>query len=192
MKIGLPYKRFTPLFSFFSFVQAIVVDTLNLQTPHNVNSAVCYDRSIQLVADDDQHGARGDRYDFTFGSGMGMGAFLNSCVGAAVSIDFSMSGGNSATMRGRILSVERNRVVLDPGSPNSTTHEVYTTLHMLEEGTNRIRRVELNQVSVDASFNSIQNKCCSSLEGGVFRAGRRDSAAAAWGGHGSCCRPAHA
>jgi hypothetical protein len=140
--------------------QAIVVDTLNLQTPAGYSSAVCYDRAMKLVAPDGVE-SPSDTFDFSFGSGVGMGAFLNSCVGAAVTVDYftatpttntsAMTANASpmpattttTTLRGRILSVEKKRVVLDPGL---TSHDVFTTLHLVEEDSRRMRRIELSQV----------------------------------------------
>jgi hypothetical protein len=85
--------------------------------------------------------------DFEFGNGVGIGAFLDSCVGASVAID--RTGRDPAHVEGQILSVEKKRVVLEGANVNagekSPTAEVFTTLHLLEAGS-KMTRINLADV----------------------------------------------
>jgi ubiquitin len=126
--------------------KSLVVDTLHIKTPSpDVTSTVCYDRQMRISDDSESAGATS--YDFEFGGGVGIGAFLDSCVGASVAID--RTGGASAHHEGQILSVEKKRVLLEGANVNagvvSPTVEVFTTLHLLEAGS-KMTRISLADV----------------------------------------------
>ncbi len=90
----------------------LVIDTLHVTVPEQMHTTISYDRLMQLEDATSVQGS--DKYDFSFGQGVGMGAFLDSCVGARMTVETT----GMPSITGRILSVEKKRVVV--GSQAST------------------------------------------------------------------------
>ncbi len=98
----------------------LVIDTLHVTVPEQMHTTISYDRLMQLEDSTSVQGS--DKYDFSFGQGVGMGAFLDSCVGARLTVE--ATGAPSIT--GRILSVEKKRVVVGSQASNEITTDPST------------------------------------------------------------------
>mmetsp|Transcript_9548 Transcript_9548/g.24281 ORF Transcript_9548/g.24281 Transcript_9548/m.24281 type:complete len:413 (-) Transcript_9548:386-1624(-) len=118
--------------------KALAVDTLNVHAPPGVTHTVCYDRAIKLED-------AGATFEFDFGAGVGLGAFMASCVGAACTVEAQVAGvevgakGGVKTVKGAILSVEKGRVAVEG---TDEVHEVFTSLQLLENGC-KMSRIEV-------------------------------------------------
>ena len=112
---------------------------------------MCYDRSMQNVPSESDVKLE-DRFDFSFGGGVGTGAFLDSCIGAFISVDTVEP---HQTFEGHVLSVERviSEVTGSGSSPGvqPRTVEKYATLHLVETD-GRMRHIELAKVTFHQCF----------------------------------------
>ena len=149
------------------------VDSLNIKGPPNSCQTICYDRRLQIEdsAEDD-----GPAYNFDFGDGCGLGAFLNSCVGASVSIERSQGKGMCSNLQieGRILSVEKEQVIVGTKSSGETIiAEVFTKVHVLEAGSKLIR-IPLTEVeSLTMLDNFLQQQLAEALEAALSKRNRK-------------------
>mmetsp|Transcript_9555 Transcript_9555/g.24298 ORF Transcript_9555/g.24298 Transcript_9555/m.24298 type:complete len:386 (-) Transcript_9555:400-1557(-) len=145
--------------------KALAVDTLNVHAPPGVTHTVCYDRAIKLED-------AGATFEFDFGAGVGLGAFMASCVGAACTVEAQVAGvevgakGGVKTVKGAILSVEKGRVAVEG---TDEVHEVFTSLQLLENGC-KMSRIELgrvNSVTLDDPF--LQSQLAEALQRSIKR-----------------------
>lgn len=149
------------------------VDSLNIKGPPNSCQTICYDRRLQIEdsAEDD-----GPAYNFDFGDGCGLGAFLNSCVGASVSIERSQGKGMCSNLQieGRILSVEKEQVIVGTKSSGETIiAEVFTKVHVLGAGSKLIR-IPLTEVeSLTMLDNFLQQQLAEALEAALSKRNRK-------------------
>jgi len=156
-----------------SKMKALVVDSLNIKGPPNSCQTICYDRRLQI-----EDSAEDDRpaYNFDFGDGCGLGAFLNSCVGASISIERSQGKDKCSNLQieGRILSVEKEQVIVGTKSSGETIiAEVFTKVHVLEAGSKMIR-IPLTEVdSLTMLDDFLQQQLAKALEAAISKRTRK-------------------